>query len=329
MSSGEAATERSGVGAFYRLGGFLQRNLHNIGMPVAVLLLCILFSVASEYFLTVQNLRNVGLQAAALAAVALGQTLVVLTGGLDLSVGSVVALVSVVAALAMIAFGVPAGILAGLAAGAAVGVVNGIVVTRLRVFPFIATLAMLSIAAGLALNISGGTPIAGVPRDFALIAWTRVGGVPVPLLISLTLLGLVFLFLRYHRIGRDIYAVGGNPQAARLSGIATNRAVVTAYTLSALCAAVGSLILTARVGSGQPTLGTSLPLESVAAVVLGGVSLFGGRGSVLNVAMGVAFVSVLSNGLNLLNVSSYTQMMVIGLALILAVALDRRFAIRE
>lgn len=329
MSGGTIPAEQGAGARDHGIVRFLRRNLHNIGMPVAVLLLCIVFAATSEYFLTVQNFRNIGLQAAALAAVAFGQTLVVLTGGLDLSVGSVVALVSVVSALAMIAFGVPVGILLGLATGAAIGLVNGLVVTRLRVFPFIATLAMLSIAAGLALNISGGTPVAGVPREFAVIAWTRVAGVPVPLLVSLILLALVFLFLRYHRVGRDIYAVGGNAQAARLSGIATDRAIVMAYTLSSLCAAVGSLILTARVGSGQPTLGTSLPLESVAAVVLGGVSLFGGRGAVINVAMGVAFVSVLSNGLNLLNVSSYTQMMVIGLALILAVALDRRFAVRD
>lgn len=309
--------------------GFLRRNLHNVGLPLAVFLLAVLFSMTSEFFLTVQNLRNVGLQAAALAAVSFGQTLVILTGGLDLSVGSIVALVSVVSALAMVELGIPLGILVGLSAGVAVGLINGLVVTRLRVFPFIATLAMLSIASGLALNISGGTPVAGLPSEFTLLAWSRIGGVPVPLLIALLLLLLAFLFLRYTWLGRNIYAVGGNPQAAYLSGINVQRATIAAYALSAFCAAVGAIILTARVGSGQPTLGAALPLESVAAVVLGGVSLFGGRGSVITVAFGVAFVSILANGLNLLNVSSYTQMMVIGTALIVAVALDQRFAQRR
>jgi ribose transport system permease protein len=188
---------------------------------------------------------------------------------------------------------------------------------------------MMSVVGGLALKLSNGTPIAGLPADFTLIATTRVAGVPLPLVIALVLLLLVFLFLRYTRLGRNLYAVGGNPQAARLAGINIRAVIMVAYVISAFCAAVGSIILSARVGSGQPTLGSSLPLESVAAVVLGGVSLFGGRGSVINVAFGVAFVSMLSNGLNLLNVDSYTQMMVIGGALIVAVALDQRFALRR
>jgi ribose transport system permease protein len=254
---------------------------------------------------------------------------VILTAGLDLSVGAIVALVSVVTGMAMIEFGIPVGILIGVLAGVAVGLVNGILVTGFRVFPFIATLAMMSVVSGLALKLSNGTPIAGLPPEFSLIARERLFGIPMPLVIALALLLLIFLFLRYTRAGRNIYAVGGNPQAARLAGINTQRVVILAYMISAFSAAVAAIILSARVGSGQPTLGGNLPLESVAAVVLGGVSLFGGRGSVINVAFGVAFIAMLSNGLNLLNVDSYTKMMVIGGALIVAVALDQRFVQRR
>lgn len=305
--------------------GFAQRHARDIGLPLAVLLLIILFSTYSENFLSLRNFRNIGVAAAALAAVSFGQTFVILSAGLDLSVGSIVALVSVVGAIVMREYGVAPGIVASLLTGAAVGLVNGVVITRFKVFPFIATLAMLSIVSGLALSIAGGVAVTGVPSSFSDVAYQRIAGVPVPVVIALAVLLIAFIVLRYTRLGRRIYAVGGNEEAARLSGIQVGTIKTIAYMLSGTCAAVGSIILTARVASGQPALGASLPLESVAAVVLGGVSLFGGRGSVIGVAYGVLFVSILSNGLNLLNVSSYTQMIVIGSALIVAVALDQTF----
>jgi ribose transport system permease protein len=225
--------------------------------------------------------------------------------------------------------GIALGVIAGLLAGTCVGFINGLLVTHLRVFPFIATLAMLSVLSGLALNLSGGVPVSGLPDSFGDFAYEVVLGVPAPVIIAIVVLIIAHITLRYTRFGRHLYAVGGNEEAARLSGIKINRVKVLAYVFCSFCAAVGSIVLTARVASGQPTLGVSLPLESVAAVVLGGVSLFGGRGSVVGVAFGVAFVSILSNGLNLLNVSSYTQMMVIGGALIVAVALDQMFVRRR
>ncbi len=301
----------------------LMNRSREFGMPVALILLVVFFSANSDVFLTGQNLRNVALQAAALAAVAIGQTFVILNADLDLSVGSIVALVSVIASMAMAAYGAPVGILAGLATGALVGLINGIVVTRFRVMAFIATLAMLSIAQGVALNISKGIPVTGLPNGFADIAFARFMGIPIPFVISLFLFVSAAIALHYTRLGRNIYAVGGNAAAARLSGIPVRKTQTWAYVISGLCAAIASLILTARVGSGQPTLGSSLALESVAAVVLGGVSLFGGRGSIIGVGIGVAFVSILSNGLNLLNVSSYTQLMIVGIALIAAVAVDQ------
>jgi ribose transport system permease protein len=308
---------------------FFVRHTRQIGLPLAVLVLLILFASLSDVFLTVQNFRNVGLQAAALAAVSFGQTLVILTAGLDLSVGAIVAVVSVISALAMMRFGVFGGILIGLLAGILAGLANGLLITRLRVFPFIATLAMMSFLSGLALNLSGGTPVTGLPTAFTDFAYQRYLGVPIPFLISLALLILTFLILRYLRVGRNIYAIGGNQEAARLSGLRVDLVKTATYMYSGLCSAVAALILTSRVASGQATLGLSLPLETVAAVVLGGVSLFGGRGSVVGVAFGVAFVSVLSNGLNLLNVSSYTQMMVIGMALAGAVTIDQAFVSRS
>jgi len=303
-------------------------DVRQIGLPIAVVALFVLFSSTSDVFLTARNFQNVSLQAAALALVAFGQAFVILARGLDLSVGSTVAFVSVVTGLVMVDGGVLLGVLAGLAAGLGVGVVNGLVVTRLGVVPFVGTLAMLSIASGAALTLAGGTPIVGLPESFTTLASQRIVGVPLPAIFVIICFGVAFFFLRSTRFGRYIYAIGGNPEAARLSGINVATMTALTYVICSLLAAFGALILTARVASGQPTLGASLALESVAAVVLGGVSLFGGRGSLFGVLMGVVFVSVLGNGLNLLNVRSYTQMIILGTALIAAVALDRRLARR-
>jgi ribose transport system permease protein len=304
-----------------RLRALLSRHGREIVLPLVVAFMILLFSLISDVFFSVPNFRNIGV-AAALACVSFGQTFAIITAGLDLSVGATVALVSILSAFAMRSPGSrPAS--PPLLTGCAVGLVNGLVIAKLKVFPFIATLATMSIISGLALRLSGGVPVTGVPNAFADLAYDLIFGIPVPVVIALCVLVVTALILRYTRIGRHIYAIGGNEEAARLSGIAIDRVKLVAYVLSGFCAAVGSIILTARVASGQPSLGTSLPLESVSAVVLGGVSLFGGRGSVIGVAFGVLFVSILSNGLNLLNVSSYTQMMVIGGALIVAVALDQ------
>jgi ribose transport system permease protein len=299
-------------------------DARDAGLPLAVLALMVFFSIQSSVFFTVANFQNVGLQAAALALVAFGQCFVVLTAGIDLSVGSTVALASIVTAIVMKDTSIVVGILAGLGTGIGVGLVNGLVITMLRVVPFVATLAMLSIASGLALSWSGGTPVAGLPSGFTKIALTRVGGVPLPVIIAAGAFVLGYAVLRYTRVGRYLYAVGGNAEAARLSGVNIQVVTAVAYVVCSFFAACGAVVLTARVASGQPTLGASLALESVAAVVIGGVSLFGGRGSIVGVLFGVAFVSILSNGLNLLNVSSYTQLLILGVALIAVIAIDRR-----
>lgn len=320
----EKIGERVSLGAWgVNLLASLRGRGMELALPLVTLAMIAFFAASSDVFLTGQNFRNIGVAAAGLAAVAFGQTFVILTAGLDLSVGSVVALTSVVSAFVMREYGLAPGIAAALACGISVGILNGLIITRMRVSPFIATLAMLSVMSGLALNLAGGVPILGLPPDFGLIAYQSILGVPVPVVIAAITLLVAELTLRTTRFGRHLRAVGGNEEAARLSGISVEKVRIVAYAFCGLTAAIGSIILTARVSSGQPTLGATLPLESIAAVVLGGVSLAGGRGSVVNVAVGVAFISILANGLNLLNISSYTQMMIIGLALIAAVALDQ------
>lgn len=305
-----------------------QLDVRQVGLPLAVIALVAYFSIASPHFLELTNFQNVGRQGAALAAIAFGQTFVVLTAGIDLSVGATVGLVSVATAWGGMRYGIAGGVLAGLAAGLAVGLVNGTVVARLGVAPFVATLAMLSVAGGAALIISGGVPIRGLPTALTDLATLDIGIVPASVVASFALFGIAFVVLRWTRLGRYFYAIGGNAEAARLAGIPTRLVTVAAYVLCSLFTAVGGIILTARVVSGQPNLGAELTLQSIAAVVLGGVSLFGGRGSLIGVAFGIAFISILANGLNLLGVASYTQMLVIGAALVAAVAFDRLIARR-
>lgn len=303
-------------------------DVRQLGLPLAVVALIIYFSLSSPNFLDLTNFQNIGRQGAALAAVAFGQTFVILTAGIDLSVGATVGLVSVATAWGGLRWGLDGAILCGLAAGLAVGTLNGLVVARLRVTPFVATLAMLSVASGAALIISGGVPLRGVPDQLTQLATLEIGPVPASVVVSFGLLVAAFIILRWTRLGRYFYAVGGNAEAARLAGIPTGLVLVAAYALCSLFTAIGAIILTARVVSGQPNLGESLTLQSIAAVVLGGVSLFGGRGSLVGVAFGVAFISILANGLNLLGVATYTQMLVIGAALVAAVAFDRFVARR-
>ena len=300
-----------------------------LGLPVAVLLLGAFFALRSPVFLQSSNFQNVGRQAAGLAAVSFGQTFVILSAGIDLSVGATVGLVSVTTAWGAVNYGVWAGIGLGLLAGVGVGVINGIVTARFKVAPFVTTLAMLSIASGAALIVSGGIPITGIPASMSSFARASWLGIPAPVLAAVALWLVAFVLLRWSRFGRHLYAVGGNPEAARLAGIPVNRVVITAFVLCATFSAVGGVLLTARVNSGQPNLGGDLALQSLAAVVIGGVSLFGGRGSIVGVAFGVIFISMLSNGLNLLSVPSYTQMIIIGSALILAVVLDNFIARRS
>jgi ribose transport system permease protein len=281
--------------------------------------------VLSPAFRTVGNAVNIFQQISVLAILALGATAVIITGGIDLSVGSIMALSAITAAWFAATLELPFGfaIVLGLAAGAAAGAVNGLLITKGKLPPFIATLAMLSVARGLTLVISDGRPISGFPSWFRLLVTYRLFGVvplSVLLVVALYLLGSAYLRLRPS--GRALYAIGGNQEVARLSGLRVEREKLKVYTAAGLLAGVGGLVLAARLNSAQPTAGGGVELDVIAAVVIGGASLAGGAGTVAGTLTGALIIGVLRNGLNLLDVSSFWQQVVIGAVIAAAVMVD-------
>jgi ribose transport system permease protein len=302
-------------------------NLAKRLLPAAsLLLLCAYFAARSPRFLTWENWFAISNQYAYLLILGVGATVVILSGGIDLSVGSVMALSGVVAADALVNRGapVPLGILLGVATGASAGLVNGLVVTRLRVPAFIATLGMLLIARGLALQIAGGVTIDGTPDGFNALANARPLGLPAPLLLIAASAFLVAFLCHLTRFGRYLYAIGANAEAARVSGVAVRPVTVWVYVLSGAFAGLGGLIETARLGSGNPTGGIGYELDVVTAVVVGGASLLGGEGNVGGTILGGLLIAVLRNGANLLGVDPFLQNIYIGLLIIGAVAFDQR-----
>jgi ribose transport system permease protein len=305
-----------------------RRYLLGLGLPLLFALMYLYFALTTERFFTLSNTQDVLRQSATLGILAFGQAFAVLSGGVDLSVGSTVGLASVVDTLVAKAYGPWAGAAAALAAGAGVGLVNGLFVARFRVNPFIVTLGMLSVVEGIALTLTGGSYVQGMPPGFSTLGYSSLGPVPYPALIAAGAFVVALVLLTRTRFGREVYAVGGNREAARLSGLPITRVVWSIYVVVGAMAALAGVVLSSRVSSGQPELGRGMELQSVAAVVLGGVSLFGGEGSLFGVLFGVLFVSFLQNGLNLQNVSSFLQLAIIGSALIVAVTLDRIFTDR-
>jgi ribose/xylose/arabinose/galactoside ABC-type transport system permease subunit len=292
------------------------------GLIAGLVVLCLLLTLLSANFLTASNILNVILQASVFAILAFGMTFVILTAGIDLSVGSVLALSGAVMASMTAAFGPAAGILIGLAVGALIGTVNGLFVTVTRVAPFIATLAMLAIARGLTYLYTQGTPIRVRSAGFTAFGQGVAAIVPVPVILMFAIFLLCLLVLTQTRFGRYVYAIGSNPEVTRLSGIPINRYVVLVYAISGLCAAVGGLVLTGRLASADPNNGTGYELQAIAAVVVGGTSLFGGRGGVFGTLLGALIIAVVSNGLVLLNVNAFWQQVVSGAIILLAVLTD-------
>ena len=295
-------------------------------LPMASLLvLCVFFALKTPNFLTLENGFTLSNQYAYLLIIGIGATVVVIAGGIDLSVGSVLALSGTVAAHVMVVRGMPiwAGCLAGIGVGAVTGLVNGIVITRLRVPPFIATLGMLLIARGFALRIAGGLTIDGTPDGFNTLANGRPLGIPVPLLIIVTVAAAISVLLYHTRFGRYVYAIGSNREAALVSGVDTDRIHVWVYVLGGALTGLAGLIETARLGSGNPTGGQGYELDVVTAVVVGGTALAGGEGKISGTVLGALLIAVLHNGSNLLGVDPFDQNIYIGLLIIGAVGFEQ------
>jgi ribose transport system permease protein len=302
---------------------------------LALALMVIALSLASHNFLTVDNTMNVLRQISINLCLSLGMTLVILSGGIDLSVGSVLALAGAVAAgllkngLALprfnllVQFTVPGAIVAGIGVGSVLGWFNGLAVTRFKLPPFVATLGMLSIARGLTMLWTGGFPVTGLGDDFGRLGTGHALGIPMPVWISAALVALFIVVTRRTRFGRHLYAVGGNERAATLSGLAVPRIKLMVYTLGGGLAAVAGLLVTARLDSATPNAGLGYELDSIAAVVIGGTSLSGGRGSILGTVLGCLIIGVLNNGLFLLDVSPFWQQVVKGFVILAAVAIDK------
>jgi len=302
-----------------QFSSFFGLILVSIGIGIAVY-----FKAGENLFFTSDNILTLLRQASFNAIMAAGVSVVIITAGIDLSIGSVWALSSVVMAFVCVNKGLAwtLSVLIGLAVGLACGIVNGWGVTLLRIPPFVATLGMMSIARGLAEVITGGFQISGLPDAFQWWGQGDIFGVPVPVIVAVGVIVLTWALLRFTRLGRYIYAVGGNEAAAHLSGVPVNRVKLFVYAYCGTLAALAGLLATARMGSVRPSDALGYELDAIAASVIGGISLMGGQGSVLGTAIGAALIGVLRNGMVLLDVSAFWQKVVIGVVIIIAVALD-------
>jgi ribose transport system permease protein len=308
----------SGMGIGSRLAG---------QMPlIALVLLCAASAVFSDRFLSTVNVTNVLLQGSVMAVIAIGMTYVIISGGFDLSVGSVVALSGCVTAMVMVRYGILAGIVAGTAVGAAVGMINGVIVTKLEINPFITTLGTMVMFRGVTYLITGGHTIIGeegLPAAFNDFATDRILSIHKLIWLSAVFFAVFGWLLHGTAYGKRLFATGGNREAAYLAGIAVDRVTTSAYVWCGTLAGIAGVMLAARLQSGQPTAGEFYELTAIAAVVLGGASLYGGEGKLYNSMIGVFIMIVLSNALNLMNVHSYWQRVAIGAVIIAAAALQR------
>lgn len=299
---------------------------------VSLLLLCIFFAVrvpqatGHQSFLTVDNLYGVTGQYAYLLLIGMGATLVIIAGGIDLSVGSVLALSGVTASYLMVKSGwpVPLGILAGIGIGALSGGLVGMIVTKMKVPAFIASLGMLLVARGVSLRVAKGVTVDGTPDAFNALASAKPLGIPMPLILVLLVAALIAFILHYTKLGRYVYAIGSNAEAARVSGVPVERVQLAVYAMGGALAGLAGLVESARLSSGNPTGGNGYELDVVTAVVVGGASLAGGEGRVSGTLLGALLIAVLRNGSNLLGVDPFDQNIYIGLLIIGAVAFDQK-----
>ncbi|MGX9133316.1 ribose ABC transporter permease [Rummeliibacillus sp. JY-2-4R] len=301
--------------------------VQKLGPLLGLLLIIIIISIMSPSFLTATNIFNVLRQVSISALIAFGMTFVILTGGIDLSVGSTLALTGAISA-GFLASGMDPflAMLIGLALGAVLGGVNGFIIAKGKVAPFIATLATMTIYRGLTLVYTDGKPVSGLGDSLAFQMFGKgyFLGIPVPVITMIVAFFVLFFILKKTTFGRRVYAIGGNEEASRLSGINVDRITIAVYSLTGMLAALSALILTSRLNSAQPTAGASYELDAIAAVVLGGTSLTGGRGWIFGTLVGALIIGVLNNGLNLIGVSSFFQQVVKGVVILIAVLIDRK-----
>ena len=312
-----------------------RQSLSKFQSLIALIILCLVISLLSDKFLTAANAWNVMRQISVNICISVGMTLVVLTAGIDLSVGSVLALCGAITAGLLkngiempssnlyIGFTILGAIVAGLLVGSLLGWFNGWTITRFKVPPFVATLAMLTIARGLTMLWTKGFPITGLGENFAHLGTGWLLGIPLPVWISGVIVFIAVVITNKTKLGRYIYAIGGNESAATLSGINIKKIKIAVYTIAGALAGVGGLLVTSRLDAAQPNAGTGYELDSIAAVVIGGTSLSGGRGSVLGTVLGAIIIGVLNNGLVLLNVSPFWQQVVKGFVILAAVVIDK------
>lgn len=307
--------------------GFLKQQVQQSLAFGTLVVLVVFFAIASPSFFTVSNITTVLLSTAVIAILALGTTFVIITGGIDLSLGTGMALASVMTGVFVTNMGLPVwvGVLGGIATGVLMGLINGVNITFLRLPPFIATLAMMMIAGGLALVISGVAPIYfaadnGFQQNFAI--GTLIPGLPNAVLITGVLAVIAWLVLSKTLLGRYTFAIGSNEEATRLSGVNTRRWTILVYMFAGAFTGIAGVVIAARLGSAQPQIGTGYELQAIAAVIIGGTSLLGGRGSILGTVIGALIMSVLVNGLRILSIQSEWQNIVVGIVVLIAVFFD-------
>lgn len=302
----------------------LTHILKKYGIVIAFALVCLVMWALTPYFLTSSNLLNVVRQSSIIGVMAIGVTFVILSGGIDLSVGSVMALSGMIAAGTLQnGSGMLVAVLAALGVGIAAGLVNGILVTKGGITPFVVTLGMMSIARGLTLLYSNGYPISGFSPAYRFIGGGVILGIPLPVVLFLLVVLVGWAVLTQTRLGRYTYAIGGNEETVKLSGINSDFFKTSVYVISGVTAAISALILTSRLNSAGPTAGLTYELTVIAAVVIGGTSLSGGRGTVWGSLIGALLIAVINNGMNLMGISPYFQELARGVIIILAVYVDR------
>jgi len=321
MSSTATTEERGGGALRERLSGAISQ----LAAAGALIVVFIFLSLASPVFLSADNLFNIGSQTAVTAVIAIGMTLVIITAGIDLSVGSVAALAGVLGVMMMSQAGlpVPVAILGGTLVGAICGLVNGLLVSVAGLNPFIATLGMLTVARGLTFIFTNAVAVFGAPNSFRLLGQGVIGPIPIPVLMIALVAVAGYIVLSRTRLGRYAYAMGSNLEAARLSGIPIRRYLTSVYVISGALAGFGGMIAASRVNSGQPNFGIGLELDVIAAAVIGGASLFGGQGTVVGTLIGAFLVALIRNGSVLLDINTFYQQVIIGVVIWLAVIWDQ------